>query len=363
VRKYIVRKNFDEKNIDPLNVPQQSVFFQKDKAKHSTTSRAESDNDQEQSELNFSKSTKQEMSLDKNEDILSTQAKKLFDESLSAMTEYDKKRMDNIYKQLDTEKQLSRELNSKLHKNLKKIAKAETELVKKKNQLQMELDEKTKQLVESERFSAIGELSGRLAHELRTPLTVIKCSVELIKMRSNVTEDDFVAEKLKMIEESMQRMNHQVNQVLSYVQKTPIQKKNVSLNKTITNALNLVSINPNIRVILPENDILFYCDSTKMEIMFVNLLLNSVQAIRKESGEIIIKTEESDDSIKITLQDSGKGVSKNDVPNIFKPMFSTKQDGTGLGLSGVKNIIEQHKGTISFQNNPTVFTITLPRFV
>ncbi|WP_255465446.1 HAMP domain-containing sensor histidine kinase [Nitrosopumilus sp. b3] len=209
-------------------------------------------------------------------------------------------------------------------------------------------------------MAVIGELSGRLAHELRTPLTVIKGTVGVLQLRKGMEIDDYVMERLSLMNESATRMAQQIERVLAYVQKAPINKKETSLNEIIQNSASMLVENPNITIHTPKNDVLCNCDPIKMEAMLGNLLLNSVQAI-EESGQISINVDESSDSITIKIQDSGNGVPENLEDKIFDPLVSSKMDGTGLGLSSVKNIVEQHNGTISFQNNPTTFTIVLPK--
>ncbi|MFQ5496611.1 MAG: sensor histidine kinase [Nitrosopumilus sp.] len=358
MRKYIVRKNFDEKNIDSLNVPERSVFFEKNKKRIEQSKKLQRKIEREMDYDNSKTYNFKNNNLEKNDEILNSKAKKIFQESLIAMNVSDKKRMNLIYSQLESEKKISEELNKKLHRNLSKIASAEIELMRKKNNLEDELSEKTKQLVNAERFAAIGELSSRLAHELRTPLTVVKGSVDVIKLRKGMKIDDFVMQRLHLMEESVYRMNHQVEKVLTYVQKTPIEKKNNSLKKIIEKALILIKENPNISIKIPENDVMLNCDSIKMEVMLGNIILNSIQAIGTNKGEIIISLDNDENCTTITVQDSGKGIPENQISKIFDPLFSTKQDGTGLGLSSMKNIVEQHGGTITVKNNPTAFTIS-----
>jgi signal transduction histidine kinase len=96
-----------------------------------------------------------------------------------------------------------------------------------------------------------------------------------------------------------------------------------------------------------------------MSIVFVNLLLNSIQAMDPQ-GKIAIRFYPSQDNIVIEFVDSGPGIATNILPKIFDPLFTTKQHGTGLGLATCKNIIEGHGGKIYVKNNPTTFTIVLP---
>ncbi|MCV0409355.1 HAMP domain-containing sensor histidine kinase [Nitrosopumilus sp.] len=360
MRKYLVRKNFDENNTDPMNAPNRTVFYEKEKKSYEQNTQKLSSEIEEEVEPTASLIQTKKIDSEEDQPLLNTEAKRIFQDSLAALNAADKQRNDIIYMQLESEKKISQELNKKLHANLSKIASAEVDLIKRKNQLEDELHEKTKQLVSSERMAAIGELSGRLAHELRTPLTVIKGSVGVLKLRKGTEIDNFVMERLALMEESVSRMNHQVEKVLNYVQKIPLDKKDVSLKQVLQKSLSLIE-NPNVTILTPKNDITYNCDSVKMEIIFGNLLLNAVQAIGNESGQIAIELGETEDSIKITIQDSGSGVPDELGERIFEPLVSSKQDGTGLGLSSVKNVVEQHNGKISFTNNPTKFTVVFPK--
>jgi len=97
-----------------------------------------------------------------------------------------------------------------------------------------------------------------------------------------------------------------------------------------------------------------------MEIVLINLLLNSIQSIDQNQGTISIRIKQINKNAIIEIEDSGLGIPEDIINDIFKPLVTTKQKGTGLGLASCKNIIEQHGGSISFQNNPTVFTVTIP---
>jgi signal transduction histidine kinase len=358
MRKYIYRKDFDENDIDPLNAPKRTIFFHTKKAGLGEII----DQDQtKEGQQTSAYATIRESNFEKDEKINDNITKKLFQDSFSAIEVFNEKKMEMMYHQLENEKKLSEELNEKLHQNLSKIAKAESELVKKKNNLELELQQKTKELLVSERLSAIGELSSRISHDLKNPLTVIKGTVGILKLRKGMQIDDFVMKRLELMETSIFRMTHQIDGVLDYVQHTPLDRKEESLRKIIEESLQLQTIPSNIMVILPKNDIVYNCDRVKMEVTFANIILNSIQAIGLEQGQIIINIEETPIAVTITIQDSGKGVSNEHIQKIFEPLYTTKQEGTGLGLSSVKGIIEQHGGIIGFKNNPTTITITLPK--
>ena len=361
MRKYIVRKNFDEKNIDPLDVPQRSVFFQKKQESFGTISNEKSDKTEQYAEVPSSEISYNHETKSEENEISNTFAKKLFSESFSAISQSEKKRVDAIYTQLDTEKKISKELNEKLHKNLSKIANVEMELLKKKNQLEGKLEEKTKQLIETERYSAIGELSTRIAHDLLNPLTVIKGTVGILKLKKGRMIDGAVINRLEIMESSIFRMTHQIDGVLNYVQKLPLVKKKESLRKAIQESWLSISRESHIKISMPKNDIIYKYDYEKMRIVFENIFLNSIQVIEDEQGQIVTTINDDVDSIIITIQDSGIGISNEVISRIFEPLFTTKQEGTGLGLSCVKSIIEQHGGKISVKSSPTTFTIILPK--
>ena len=98
-----------------------------------------------------------------------------------------------------------------------------------------------------------------------------------------------------------------------------------------------------------------------MEIVFGNILLNSIQALGEGGGQIYVRYAKKPDSVIIEMVDSGPGIPQECLAKIFDPLFTTKQKGTGLGLTSSKNIVEQHGGTISAKNTPTTFTIVLPQ--
>ena len=360
MRKYIARKNFDEKNVDPLNAPERTVFFQKNQTNvEQIISIEQSQDNPDETKSNASKVThKQVIKSDEKDEISNSVAKELFEESFIAIDEFQNKKLENSYRQLEEEKKLSYELNKKLHQNLTKVANVEADLMKKQKQLQKQLDQKTAELIESERLLAIGEFSTRLAHDMRNPLSVIRMSLENFKSLYGVNEDK--QKHYDRMDHAINRMRHQVDGVLEYVQKTPLKKKKESLSKIIQKSLSTMKIHTNITIFPPENDVTYNCDGMKMEIVFGNLLLNSIQAIGREQGKIIIKINETINSVIIIIYDSGKGISEEHIPRIFDSLFTTKQDGTGLGLPSIKNVIEQHDGTISVKNNPTTFTISLP---
>ena len=119
-------------------------------------------------------------------------------------------------------------------------------------------------------------------------------------------------------------------------------------------------MNESIKIELPQNDVELEYDDKKLDVVFDNLLTNSKQAINAE-GKIVIIFEELENSVIVKIQDSGEGIPEDIIDTIFDPLVTTKQTGTGLGLASCQRIIQEHGGSISVKNNPTQFTITLPK--
>jgi len=97
-----------------------------------------------------------------------------------------------------------------------------------------------------------------------------------------------------------------------------------------------------------------------MQRVLTNMIQNSIHAM-EDGGTIIIQIFEQNDEVKIEIKDTGLGIPDEVLPRIFEPLFTTKRTGTGLGLSICRKIVEDHNGSISVKNNPTTFTITIPK--
>lgn len=117
---------------------------------------------------------------------------------------------------------------------------------------------------------------------------------------------------------------------------------------------------PNIQISLPKNDFQLFGNFYKLVVVFSNLVENSIEAM-KNNGVINIFAREGTDFVMIDLKDSGHGFPPESLKKVFSSLFTTKSGGNGLGLKVVKTIIETHGGTISVRNNPTTFSIKLPK--
>lgn len=275
---------------------------------------------------------------------------------------YASEKLDLMKKLFNNEKKQTRILNQTLKENLSNIAISEQQLKRQKDKLEQELREKTKRLIQAERLSAIGELSARLAHDLRNPLTVIKGVVEIAKTRKNLNGISFSDKQIDMMERAIMRMSNQIDDVLEFVKIQSLRTTRNSLLETIGLSLAKVKKTDEIKIEIPNKDVEFVYDADKIEVVFDNLIINAFEAIGGK-GKITIRINDLENEVVIEVEDSGVGVPDELIPNIFEPLFTTKKRGTGLGLASCKSIVEQHGGSISVKNKPSVFTIKLPKML
>ena len=217
------------------------------------------------------------------------------------------------------------------------------------------------EMIKKEKLSAIGELTAKLSHDLRNPLSVIRLTLQTIEMRVNNKLEPKLGEYLPIINDEISRINHQINQVLGFVKTRSLNKKMVSISNILEYAITNINVPKNISVALPEEDFTLMADKIQMSVAFTNILLNAIDEIGDKEGKITLRARLEKGNIIVEFEDSGDGIPKENIGKIFDPLFTTKQTGTGLGLSSVRSIIEAHGGSISVKSPPTVFTIVLPQ--
>ncbi len=267
--------------------------------------------------------------------------------------------LEKTNKQLQYQKVETEKLSQDLRRSLEKVVLKEKELELQRDYLARQVDEKTSELLKSEKLAIIGELSSRMAHDLRNPLSTIKNVIEVMETKPKLK----IEEKLQYygkLRRAMNRMSHQVDDVLDFVRTSELKLQAYSILDLINSAKDNISIPNDVKVNIEQIDVTVNCDFRKIEAVFSNLMLNAIQAM-KNIGELNVRIIKSPGDVLIAFEDSGPGVPLDQINEIFEPLFTTKQLGTGLGLSICKNIIEQHGGNISVKNNPTTFLVKLPK--
>jgi signal transduction histidine kinase len=268
-----------------------------------------------------------------------------------------------IQKQLSHNNKILEALRIKNDELELKVKERTSELTMMNQELKNEIKQRKQAenaLKKAERLATIGKMSAVLAHEIRNPLNSIKINADILFETLELTENK--KRRLQIMQKEINRLDNLVKEVLLY-------SKQVNLVFTVFNIYNLIdSLFIQLKPQLDEKKIDFKNnlekviikgDSEKLKQVFINLILNSVDAV-SENGIIEFYSDTVDGKINIFIKDNGCGIP--DVERVFEPFFTTKNLGTGLGLPISQNIIEQHSGimkVISSVEGETIFCITI----
>jgi nitrogen-specific signal transduction histidine kinase/HAMP domain-containing protein len=219
----------------------------------------------------------------------------------------------------------------------------------------------------AEKLAAVGQLSAGIAHEINNPLGGIRlCFNNLTAMQM---DDDTRKMHIDTINSGLERIQAIIRQLLDFSQKSSLSIAPISVNRLIDNVLKLTEYlisKKGIKVIkkLKPDAPEIMVDPNKMEQVFLNLILNAVQSMDAGGGSLTIETLCDSSFCSISFEDSGAGIPEDVIPHIFDPFFTTKTvgEGTGLGLSVSKSIVQQHNGEILVETSEkgAKFTVKLP---
>lgn len=230
-----------------------------------------------------------------------------------------------------------------------------------------ELKEMEAEVKRKEKWAFIGELSASIAHELRNPLASLKGSVEML--RENQVSREHADRLMNIALSEMDRLNGIITDFLLYARPQELQKEPFDVHLSLREIITLIQVQESngkqatISAAL-EGSVIIVGDPKQLRQVYWNLCLNAVDAV-DSNGTIMIYTEQNPNSVSVIFRDSGAGISKSDIEKIFYPFFTTKDSGTGLGLSTAQKIVEEHGGKIIVhsegEGKGTTVRVTLPR--
>lgn len=252
---------------------------------------------------------------------------------------------------------------ARLYDEVSHLAQELAELVDERTQ---ELKEIQGQLIQAEKLAALGELAAGIAHEINNPVHVLLSYLEYMVARAE--PGDTILELLEPMGNALDNVANLAQQLRDFSRPASGQWEPLDVNEAIGQVLRLaskellkcqISIQESLPAYLPQ----VRGDVRQLEQVFLNLLLNARDAM-PSGGELFIETRADTDTIYATFRDTGMGISEEDLPHIFEPYFTTKEDrGTGLGLAICQRVLMQHGGKITVQSNlgqGTSFTVHLP---
>ncbi|MDM5327278.1 ATP-binding protein [Neobacillus sp. CF12] len=218
-------------------------------------------------------------------------------------------------------------------------------------------------LSRTEKLSVVGELSASVAHEIRNPLTSLKGFVQLLQM-----EDDKHQDYYQIMLDELNRINHIVGELLLLAKPQHLKYTKMAIQKVLNDVISLLAVeatlyNVQIEVNFPKEDIIIECEPNQLKQLFINVIKNSIEASQNDSTITISLFRLEQDKISITVKDNGCGISKERLEKIGEPFYSSKEKGTGLGLTVSFKIVQSHNGTINFESEigtGTLVNITLP---
>jgi two-component system, NtrC family, sensor histidine kinase PilS len=217
---------------------------------------------------------------------------------------------------------------------------------------------------QADRLATVGRMAANIAHEIRNPLASLTGAIEVLT--SPLTADDARERLSQIVAHESERLNHIIKNFLEYARPAPLSIATFDVAAAAEEVLLLLEHRTSsgslkvIREFVPS--IPWAVDAQQFRQILWNLCLNAVEAM-PEGGELRVSVSVRGATLEVAVSDTGDGIAAADVSHVFEPFFSTKPEGTGLGLALVHRIVQDHGGEIDVRSAPglgTTFTLTLP---
>jgi signal transduction histidine kinase len=219
-------------------------------------------------------------------------------------------------------------------------------------------------LAESQRLTGIAQTAAMIGHDLRNPLQAIATTTHLMRKQIESTPSDekklSELDMLDRIHNSVRYMDKIVTDLQSYAEPRLLKLTQTNLMQLLQESLQISHVPSNIKLTMNTTEESVLADQSIIRV-FTNLTTNAIQAM-PNGGELTIDTERVGKQVSIHFQDTGVGIPKENMTRIFDPLFTTKAQGQGFGLSVCKRIVEAHQGDITVESTigkGTRFTVKL----
>lgn len=229
-----------------------------------------------------------------------------------------------------------------------------------------ELVETHKRLVTQERIAALGRAAAQVAHEVKNPLAgLLLYSLHLKSKAENFSESEiYLVDKIVA---TINHLNTRVEQILGFARPVSLAVRSENLNQIIDDVLDLLrpQLTANqveVRLSLGQQPVYASVDQSSVRGALMNLMLNAIEAMPL-GGILSIAIEHTNETLRLEITDTGRGISDEEAKKIFEPFYTTKEQGLGLGMPYAKKLIEQHGGTVSLRSRlgeGTTIFVTLP---
>jgi len=224
----------------------------------------------------------------------------------------------------------------------------------------------------SHRLAMLGTLVGSLAHELKNPLSTLNLNLQLLMedlQNPASPKESRILKKLAILKTETSRLQSILEDFLQYARPQPLKPELLSISSVIDEVLEFMEPELNahrvmVHKLYSHNVELYPVDRSYFKMALVNLVVNAEQAMGKTGGELIVRTDRRDEALVIHVIDTGPGIPEEIRSRLFDVYFSTKRQGTGMGLAHARRVVEEHGGTLEVDTEVgkgSDFRITLPR--
>jgi signal transduction histidine kinase len=221
-------------------------------------------------------------------------------------------------------------------------------------------------MVRADRFAAVGELATGLAHEIKNPLAGLSGALELLA--EDLASQPRQAEVVTEMRHQVSRLTNTMESLLSFARPPKARLRTTDVNASLEKVLFLVRQQRRASAVTVVSELgndlpPVLADPSQLEQVFLNICLNACQAMGG-GGKLTLRTFEVDGRVTVEIEDDGPGIPLDVRPHVFKPFFTTKREGNGLGLAISARIVAEHGGHIGYRCPPqggTIFAVTLQR--
>ena len=218
---------------------------------------------------------------------------------------------------------------------------------------------------QADRLASLGRMSANIAHEIRNPLASMTGAIEALTAKSGLGQDD--RDRLtQIVMRESDRLNSIISDFLAYARPRPLSLERIDVVGVLEEVLMLLEhrpLPPTVKVVRAfEAPLSAHADPNALRQALWNLCLNAVDAM-PDGGELTVGATVVASTLHLSVADTGRGIAPGDVSHIFEPFYSTKPEGSGLGLALVHRIVRDHDGDVEVRTDPrtgTIFTLTLP---
>ena len=218
------------------------------------------------------------------------------------------------------------------------------------------------ELHKKERMAAMGQLTATVAHELRNPMSAIRNTVYMMKEQQGNGQPVELGRPLERISRSVDRCDKIIEELLDFSRSRALQTEALVFDAWLRNVMAEFTAPASVAIAIDTNagESKVALDTDRLQRVVINLVDNAVQALVEHhtagAPRVVLRTRALGDGLELQIEDNGPGIPAENLAKVFEPLFTTKRQGTGLGLPTVRQIVEQHGGTIALESTLGAFT-------